>query len=315
MTLRKACAVLALLAFLPVLGTTGCSLFGGEVAAEVNGEKIYVKQVDEQFSQMQGQQNTFEGKQGKAMEKQFKQRILDKLVSDTLMMQEAEKLGVKPSEKEIDDRYKQVKKQFSSEAQFNDALQKAKLTPDRLRESIEQQLVQQQLMARVAKAKKITDKQIAEFYNKNKAQFTQPKKYHVVQILVAAKDKALAEKLYTQLRGGGDFAALAKKHSTDPQSKNRGGDIGFVSVGEVVPEFGTTMEKLKTGEISKPVKSTFGWHIMKVVGTQKAGQRSLTQVKDQIRMTIEQMDQRDAYNKWLEAARKKADIVDKGLYK
>jgi foldase protein PrsA len=291
---------------------TGCSLFGGEVAATVNGEKIYASQVDEQYTQMQGQ---LQGKQDAKMEKQFKQRILDKLISDALMMQGADELGIKPTDKEIEDRYAQLKKQFATEAQFNDALQKAKLTPDRLKESIKQQIVQQKVMAKISKNEKISDKKIADFYKQNKAQFVQPEKYHVLQVLVAKKDKKLADKVYTELKGGATFAAMAKKYSIDPQSKQNGGDIGFVSANEVVPEFGTVVQKLKPNEISKPFQSTFGWHIIEVVGKRKAGQQKLSTVKEQIRMTIEQMNQRDAFQKWLDGLRKKAKIEDNGLYK
>lgn len=312
MTLRRVIVALVIVAMTATMLTTGCSYFGGKVAATVNGEKIYASQVDEQYAQMQGQ---LQGKQGAAMEKQFKQRILEKLISDTLMMQGAEELGIKPSDKEIEDRYAQLKKQFATEAQFNDALQKAKLTPDRLKESIKQQIVQQKVMAKVSKSTKVTDKKIAEFYKQNKAQFVQPEKYHVVQILVAKKDKALAQKIYKQLQGGADFAKLAKKYSIDPQSKQNGGDIGYVAANEVVPEFGAAVQKLKMGELSKPVQSTFGWHIIKLIGTRKAGQQKLSSVKDQIRMTIEQMGQRDSFQKWLDGLRKKAEIVDNKLYK
>ncbi len=310
-------AIIPLVALVTVLALlAGCTAFQGEVAAVVNGENIYAKDVDEQFAQMQGQQRSaFEGAQGKQMEKQFKQRILDKLISDMLIKQEAEKSGAAPSDKEVQQRYDQLKKQFASEAQFNDALQKAKLTPDKLKESIAQQLIVQKLMNKLVKNQKVTDKQISDYFKKNKAQFLQPEKFHVVQVLVKANDKALAQKIYSQLKGGATFAAMAKKYSIDPQSKTRGGDIGFVAVGEVVPEFGAAMSRLKIGELSQPVKSQFGWHILKVTEKRKPGQRTLKEVKEQIRQTILQTRQRDVFNKWLADARKKADVQDKGLYK
>ncbi|RJQ52985.1 MAG: hypothetical protein C4521_08745 [Actinobacteria bacterium] len=315
MTFRRALigALAATLAV--VIFITGCSVVQGEVAAVVNGENIYAKEVDEQFTQMQGQHDTFEGKQGKQMEKQFKQRILDKLISDKLVEQEAEKLGVSPDQKEVDQRFEQLKKQFSSEAQFNDALQKAKLTPDKLKESIAQQLIVQKLMTKLVKNQKVTDKEIADYYKKNKAQFLQPEKYRVSHVLVKPTDKKVADKVYSQLSGGASFATVAKKYSIDPQSKTKGGDIGFVSVGEVVPEFGSAMSKLKIGQLSKPVKSQFGWHVLKVTAKRKAGQRTLAEVKDQISQTIVQTRQRDVFNKWLADAKKKAKIEDKKLYK
>jgi len=296
------------------LASTGCSLFGGKVAAEVNGEKIYASQVDEKFNQMQFQHESFKGKEGQKQEKMLKQRILDQLIQTTLMLQGAKELGIEPTDKEVNDRFAQLKKQFKNEAQFNEALQKAKLTPDRLKESITETIVQQKVMAKVAKSQKITDKQIADFYKQNKAQFVQPEKFHVLQILVAAKDKTLATKISKDLKAGANFSELAKKSSIDPQSKQSGGDIGFVSANEVVPEFGTAIQKLKIGQISDPVKSTFGYHIIKVVGTKKAGQQKLADVKEQIRTTIEQTRQRDAFQKWLDNLRKSAKITDNGLY-
>lgn len=304
MRLRRGSAALMLVAAVTALAVVGCA----KVAGSVNGEKIYMSKVDEQLAQMQGQQSAFQGKEGKKLEKQFKERILDKLIDDALVMQEADKMGVKPTDKEINERYEQLKKQFPSEAQFNDALQKAKLTPDKLKESIAQQLVMQKLTTKVSKTKTVSDKEIAAYYKSNKAQFADPEKYSVVQILVKTKDKALAEKLYKQLKGGANFAALAKKYSTDPGSKNKGGDLGYMSPGEVVPEFGAAMSKAKMNELVKPFKSTYGWHIIKVTGKRPPRTKPLSEVKEQIRQMILQTSQRDAFNKWLANVKKKADI-------
>ncbi|WP_088042458.1 peptidylprolyl isomerase [Bacillus sp. EAC] len=82
---------------------------------------------------------------------------------------------------------------------------------------------------------------------------------------ILVKDEATAIKVKKELDAGGDFAALAKKYSTDPGSKEKGGDLGYFGEGAMVPEFEAAAYKLKVGEISEPVKSQFGYHIIKVV--------------------------------------------------
>ena len=116
---------------------------------------------------------------------------------------------------------------------------------------------------------KVTDEQIAAYYEKNKAQYSQPESREVRHILV--KTKKQADALYAQLQGGADFAALAKKHSEDTGSKANGGKL-TISKGQTVAPFDQTAFLLAKNAISKPVKTEFGYHIIQPLGGDEGGQ-------------------------------------------
>ena len=108
----------------------------------------------------------------------------------------------------------------------------------------------------------ITDAQARAFYDAQLKNFRGGEEVRASHILVATEDQAKA--IFEQIAHDGDFAELAKQHSTDPGSKVNGGDLGYFGRGRMVPVFEKTAFKLPVGEVSLPVKSQFGWHIIKV---------------------------------------------------
>jgi foldase protein PrsA len=132
----------------------------------------------------------------------------------------------------------------------------------------------------------------------------------VRHILVASK--SVADDLYRQLKGGADFPTLAKKHSTDPGSKDVGGKL-TIQRGQTVPPFDKVAFKLKVGEISKPVKSQFGWHIIEGLTKEKAGTTTpLKSVRQQISDTLLGQEKSEAVTKWLDELKK--EYEDKITY-
>jgi peptidyl-prolyl cis-trans isomerase C len=112
--------------------------------------------------------------------------------------------------------------------------------------------------------------------------------YRARHILVEKEDEAKA--LLTQLKGGAKFEDLAKKNSKDPGSGENGGDLGFAKADSYVPEFGQAMAKLKKGEMTEaPVKSQFGWHIIKLEESREAQFPGFEEVKDQVKKRLEQV--------------------------
>jgi peptidyl-prolyl cis-trans isomerase C len=118
------------------------------------------------------------------------------------------------------------------------------------------------------------------------------------------------------VKKGGDFAALAKKYSTDPGSKDKGGDLGWAPSTQYVPEFAKAVTEMKVGEF-RLVSTQFGWHIIKLLGTKPETQQSLDQVKEQITQILQQQGQSDAFTKYVDELKKKAkiEILDAELKK
>jgi len=138
--------------------------------------------------------------------------------------------------------------------------------------------------------KTVTDDEAKKFYDDNIKQFSQPEQVQASHILLGTKDmdaaaktaaKTKAEEVLKLVKGGGDFAALAKEHSTCP-SKERGGDLGYFAKEQMVPEFANAAWAMKVGDISDIVESQFGFHIIKVTGRKDAVTESFDKVKEQI---------------------------------
>lgn len=195
-------------------------------------------------------------------------QILQNLVYEKLL---SSKYNV--SQKEVDAKYNQVLKTFSSQQQFQAALAQNSLTESQFRRNIKDSL----MMTKAQQAGvKVTDAALLDYYNKNKATLTQLKASHIL-----VKDQKTADSLLKQLKGGADFATLAKKYSTDTGSSAKGGELGWFQQSTMVPEFSNAAMKLKVGQISNPVysKTDSGYHIIKLEGKKDAFNQIKSAVK------------------------------------
>ena len=147
---------------------------------------------------------------------------------------------------------------------------------------------------------KVSESEIKDQYQKMKEEI------HAWHILVDAE--AQAESIYQQLKKGADFAELAKEKSIDPSAKNNGGDLGFFGWGRMVPEFQDVAFKLKEGEISRPVKTMFGWHIIKLVERRQVEQPAFDKAKDTIRARLERERGQKRVKEYFEELKKKVNF-------
>lgn len=142
-----------------------------------------------------------------------------------------------------------------------------------------------------------------EEYLLNKKRFKQPETVHAQHILIEIDQneqlaKIKAEKVYEKLISGKySFEELAEEYSADPSVKNNKGDLGVFSRGRMVPEFENEAFRLKIGEISQPIKTQFGFHIIKIVETSPEKELDFNEVKDDLISTLKIKFKRDAYNR------------------
>ncbi len=182
-------------------------------------------------------------------------QVLQNLVYEKLL---EKKYNV--SKDAVNKKYNQVRKTFTSEDQFKQALAQNNLTESQFRRQIKDSL----MMTKAQQAGiKVTDKALKDYYNKNKVQLTELKARHIL-----VKDKKTANDLKNKLDKGEDFATLAKKYSTDTGSKTKGGELGWFKQSTMTAEFSNAAMKLKVGQTSKPVYSSNdgGYHIIKLEG-------------------------------------------------
>ncbi len=246
------------------------------------------------------------------------------LIQSSEYQQEADKLGAKVSDKDVDARLAQIKKQYygnppgqptasakEMETRYAAALKQQGFTDEEVRAGIKLQLIREKVDMKVAADVKVSDNDVKAYYDKHPQVYqtpAQPESRDVRHILV--KKKALADSIYQQLQANpSKFAQLAKKYSVDTSSKVAGGRLpGGAIKGRTVPPFDKVAFSIKTNEISKPVHTQFGWHIIQALGEIKAGRpparTPLAQVREQIRQTLLAKDRNTEIQNWLEGIKK-----------
>ena len=142
----------------------------------------------------------------------------------------------------------------------------------------------------------VTDADIEAAYKARQSQFEQPARTKVSHVLIkvpavggsAAEDqaKARAETALARIRGGADFAQVAKETSEDPSTASRGGDLGLIAAGELVPEVDKAIQSLKPGELGGPIRSPFGFHVLKVFEVVPGSRKELKEVAPTLRATL-----------------------------
>jgi peptidyl-prolyl cis-trans isomerase C len=147
---------------------------------------------------------------------------------------------------------------------------------------------------------KVTDADMRKIYDEAAKQITSEEEVHARHILVETEDEA--KQIVADLKKGGDFAALAKAKSKDPGGAE-GGDLGFFTRGQMVPEFSEAAFKLPVGQLSDPVKSQFGWHVIKVEEKRNKKAPDFDQVKPQIEQYASRKAQAELVTKLRDAAK------------
>lgn len=151
----------------------------------------------------------------------------------------------------------------------------------------------------------ITDKEIEDFYKVHKDHFNTPPTVRASHILVEDLEKA--QEIYNKIVNGADFSLEAKENSTCP-SKNKGGDLGNFSRGQMVKEFEDAAFSMNVGDISKPIKTEFGYHIIKLTGKNPSKEVSLEDAKDHIIKDIRRQKEQDIYRDKINLLKAKYDI-------
>jgi parvulin-like peptidyl-prolyl isomerase len=238
---------------------------------------------------------------------QLKRQALEILTQRAEYEQEAEELGIEVSDADVEKRLEQLKKQYfaGNEKRYKAQLKESGLVEDDLREDIRSQLIAEKIYNKVTEDVKVTDKDIQKYYASHKEQYTQPETREIRHILVGEKQKPLADQLYDQLKADPKlFPSLAKKHSKDPGSKNQGGKLTIVR-GQTVAPFDQTAFLMRVGQISRPVKTQYGYHVIQAIGEIKPSKTTpLKDVKNAIRQQLLQTKKNDRMNKWVQETKK-----------
>jgi foldase protein PrsA len=276
-------------------------------AAVVNGTHITQGDLDHRMQETacryKLQKRAFP-KAGSTQYQGLQQQIVQTLVQRVQLDQKAPGLGVKVSDKQIEAQLKSLKKQYfgGDEKKYLTELKKQCVTDAEVRDDIRASLLSNGIQKKLTGGVSVSPDEVRAYYDGHRAVYTTPQSRVVSHILV--KNKALADRLYAQLKAGASFAALAKKYSIDPGSKANGGQL-TITRGQTVPEFDRTAFALRTGQLSKPVHTQYGWHIIHADKTAKPRQSvPFSQVKASIKQQLLGQKRNAALQAWLTALNK-----------
>jgi peptidyl-prolyl cis-trans isomerase C len=301
--------VAALAAVLAGCGGGGGSV-PGDAVAKVGGTAITQKQFDQLLEQAKRSYKTQKRKfpaAGTPEYQTLKNQAVQYLVQRAEYAQEADNLGIKVTDKEVAARLAQIKKQYfgGSESRYKKQLAQQGLNDAQVREDVKAQLIQEKMFKKVTGNVKVSDADVKKYYDQHQSQYGTPEQRDVAHILV--KTKALADKLYDRIKAGENFSKLAKKYSQDPGSKSAGGKL-TISKGQTVGPFDQTAFLLTTGTVSRPIKTSFGYHIIKALGPVKPAKTTpFAQVKSSIRQQLLQQKKNEASTTWQAKLKKEFD--------
>ena len=340
MKASKLVATLALSALL----ITGCGFKGGNAIITINDKPItqaeYDKLIDQAIAQSPfGKMGDLKGNKDGFLYLMTEQRVINQLIIEELLDQEADARGIKVYDKDVQQALGKIMEQMGGKDQLANILRQNGVSTSDFKKDVKRQ-VKMQKLANSAGNIEITDKDCETFYKNNPAKFKYPEQVRASHILIAAnpyeiqetlKEKskkeltkeeiisqveakvaekeALAKKLAEELKADNSkFAEYAKKYSEDPGSAKQGGDLGFFPKQQMVPEFANAAFDAKPETIVGPVKTQFGYHIIIVKDRKEAGVTSYEQAKSEIKDFLTTEKQIKALDDLTQAAKKKADI-------
>ncbi|WHX67312.1 peptidylprolyl isomerase [Peribacillus frigoritolerans] len=231
---------------------------------------------------------------------------LDLLITNKLVELEAEKAGIKIKDEEIQKEIDVMVESYGDEKSLKEQLEASGSSMEALKKDI---VVYLQTKKLVEPRITVTDDEISTYFEDNKDTFAQAEQVEASHILV--EDEKTAKKVAKELAAGGDFAKLAAEYSTDTETADNGGSLGYFGKGDMVEEFENVAFDLDINKVSDPVKTEYGYHIIKVTGKKEAKKANLEDSKEVIKETLLSERLQEEYPVWLAEVKKDHDITNK----
>ena len=337
---KQLIATLALSAIL----FTGCSLKDQNAIIKVNGKAIskakYESLIDKSINTSPfGKMGDLKANRDGFLYLMMEQQVVNQLVIEEILNQEAKKRGVKVTNKDVEQELKKIIKQMGGKDRLTETLKANNITVGQFKKDVQTQVKMKKLADSVKKTK-ITDADCEKYYNEHVEMFKYPDQVRASHILIGAnpyqmqlqitdngkkevkidelkatiekqmKEKEdLANKIDKELKADpSKFAEYAKKYSTDEMSAKSGGDLGFFAKDKMVPEFAQAAFTAKPNTVTDVVKTQYGFHIIMVTDRKTAGTAPYKKVKTSIKDFLVSQQQVGALDKLTAAAKKKAKI-------
>ncbi len=288
-----------------------------DVAAQVNARAITYQELNREFRART--RVPFESVQADPRAQRIRKQILDQIVNERLLEQEAERQKLSVASDAVEARVQALQARFPSPEAFNQELSRRGLTTAQLRKNIKRGLLRQEVINKEIFEKiSVSPEELRAYFQKHRDTYVQEEKVHARHILIQVapdaspeddqKAKARATAVLAKARKGGDFAQLAKQHSEGP-SGERGGDLGYFGRGKMVKPFEDAAFRLKAGQVSDLVRTQFGYHIIKVEEKVAAKRLSYAEAKDQVESDLTREKANAQFREFINALREKGKVT------
>ncbi len=306
-----------------------------KTVAVVNNEIITLEDFNKKTGPMIEQyRQAYKGTDAEEKLKEMKKEMLNQMVEEKLLRQEAKKQNIIVTKQDIQKGVDEVKKRFKPDNNFQEYKEELKrqgYTEKAFENDIKEQLMVMQLIDKEIKSKAVlpTEAEVQKYYDEHKKELKQDEQVRARHILIRVEEKAdlkaqsaalkKIQEVQAKIKKGGDFAALAKEYSEDPGSKENGGDLGFFTKETMVPEFSKAAFALKPGQVTDAVKTSFGYHLIKVEEVKPAKQLTLddevpvgngknVKIKEYVQNMLYQQSMEKKFEEWLKDLKGKSKI-------
>jgi len=290
-------------------------------AVRVNDETVSNQRFHGFYIEYRNSKGVAVGARGDQLEllKRLRKEAMALVIEQVLVGQAAEQAGLEPDPAEVDKSIADLQSIFDSESAFQMKLDGEGFTQESFRAHIGRMMVAKQYLDKIRMAAAdVTDADLEQYYEENKRRLTVPEQIRVRHILITWKpmgqpdDRAYIREQVTPIleraRAGEDFAALAREFSDDFATKQVGGDTGMFHRGQMAPAFEAAAFALEPGEISEPVETAFGVHIIKLEERREEELLAFNDIRDQLREHVQNEQVEQAVREEVERLTAAADI-------
>jgi len=296
-----------------------CEAVVDRIVAVVNQEIITLSEVEKWSQPFQGKIDAEDRLERRERVREVFRKVLERIIEDKLIEQEAKKSGIKVTNKEIEGALEEIKRRNNlNQEEFERALAAEGLTLEKVKRDVEKKILRVKFVNFAVKVEpKAGEKELREFFQNNMDRYRVNESYRPAHILFLIPNQAPPEqirgirkrgqKVLERIKSGEDFAQLAMEYSEDSASRQSGGDLGYFKKGELLPALEREARRLKVGEVSGLVRTELGFHILKLLD-QQGGEPPFEEVKEKVQADYFEMEMEKAFQQFLSELKEKSVI-------
>lgn len=323
------------LLLLPLLLVLGCAEEVPEgVIAQVGVSSLSLSQLDELKTAYEAAGRAPDRDKQPQEYESFEQGLVEYLVTLEILRQKAAAFDVTVTEGDVRDKLEQIGQMFQGDDdRFETALERQGLTLEQLTQSIRESLLLDEMKAAVTDDVAVGEEDAQAYYEAHKAEFVEQESREVRHILISpfrtTEDgvvgttasqaqwdaaEAEAERVRGEIQNGGDFVSMVEKYSDDSMTNRSGGELGAITRGMLVPAFEDVVFSQSIGDLSQPVRTQYGYHLIEVTDITPEQELSYDQVMETVKSELLEQRREETWERWLTQAKQELGVVYQSGY-